>query len=145
MKTKLGVPVPFLGMAVFFIALVGGWVPTVLLTGYILLFETDNWLKASAAKAIVIVVFFALLNVFIGFIPNIITLIDNVAVLFNQRVTVEILTEIVALINTILGITQRVILIVLGILALRKKTIAIKAIDRIFDNTQAEDRHTEGN
>lgn len=55
MKTKLGISAGLLGAAVFFLALVGGWIPTILVAGYILLFEANDWLKNCAVKAVAVI------------------------------------------------------------------------------------------
>ena len=77
-KTKLGISVGLLGAAVYFTALFGGYLPLIVLAGYILLFEENPWLKKSAVKSAVIVFSFALLSALIGFIPNAIDLINDV-------------------------------------------------------------------
>lgn len=52
MKTKLGISVGLLGTMVYFAALFGGYTPVILLAGYVLLFEENEWLKKAAIKAV---------------------------------------------------------------------------------------------
>ena len=52
MKTKIGISIGLLGSAVYFVGLVGGWIPLILIAGYVLLSEAYEWLRMSAIKAI---------------------------------------------------------------------------------------------
>ncbi len=54
-KTKLGISVGLLGAAIYFMGLFSGYMVAVLLAGYVLLFEENEWLKKSAVKAIAVV------------------------------------------------------------------------------------------
>ena len=42
-KTKLGISVGLLGAAIYFMGLFGGYLVAVLLAGYILMFEENEW------------------------------------------------------------------------------------------------------
>jgi len=132
MKTKLGISVALLGTAVYFLALVSSWVPTVLVAGYILLFETNEWLKTSAIKAVAVIIFFGVLSAIIGLIPNAITLVDNVFSIFNGNFTLAFVSKIVTLINTILNIAQKLLLLALGFKALHQGTVGFGIIDKLI-------------
>lgn len=51
-KTKLGVSIGLLGAGIFAAALFGGYVATIVLAGYVLLMETNEWLRRAAVKAL---------------------------------------------------------------------------------------------
>ena len=51
-KTKLGISVGLFGAIIFAVALFGGYIPSILLVGYVLLMETNEWLRKSAVKAL---------------------------------------------------------------------------------------------
>ena len=44
-KTKLGITIAMFAAAIYVVALVGGYVPAILLGGYVLLREENEWLK----------------------------------------------------------------------------------------------------
>ena len=48
-----------------------GIVPLVILAGYVLLLENNEWLKRAAVKAVVIVVAFGLISVLIGTLSDV--------------------------------------------------------------------------
>ena len=51
-KTKLGISVGLLGAAIYFTSLFSGYLVPVILTGYVLLFEENDWLRKNAVKAV---------------------------------------------------------------------------------------------
>ena len=54
-KTKIGMTVGLLGAAIYFIGLFSGYLTVVLLIGYVLLFEENEWLRKSAVKAVALI------------------------------------------------------------------------------------------
>ena len=52
-KAKLGISVGLLGAAIYFTSLFSGYLVPVILTGYVLLFEENDWLRKNAVKAMV--------------------------------------------------------------------------------------------
>ena len=70
MKSKLGLSVGALGALVFFAALFGGYVGVLLVAGYIVLVEDNEWLRRSAVKAVFTLVFFSVLITVINLIPD---------------------------------------------------------------------------
>ena len=60
-KTRLGITVGLMGALTYFIALFGGYLAMIIVAGYILLFESNEWLKKAAVKAAVITIGFAVL------------------------------------------------------------------------------------
>jgi hypothetical protein len=132
MKTKLGITANLLGAGLYFIGLVGGWVPVILLAGYVLLFESNDWLKNAAIKAVAICVFFAIVSAIVGLIPNAITLVDNVFSIFKGNFSIAFVSKIVTLANTILTIAQKLLLLVLGFKGLHFGTIGFGVVDRLI-------------
>ena len=130
-KTRLGISVGLLGAAIYLTALFGGYIPLILLVGYTLLCEENAWLKKSAVKAAVIVFAFALLSALIGFIPNAIGLINDIAGVFKESFSIAIVSKILTVVNTVLVIAEKIILIVLGIKAFTQGGISIGFIDKV--------------
>lgn len=71
-KTKIGVSVGLLGAAIYFMGLFSGYLTVVLLIGYVLLFEENEWLRKSAVKAVALMVVFSLAAAVMNLIPNVI-------------------------------------------------------------------------
>lgn len=131
MKTKLGISTGVLAALTYFAALFAGFgAALIILAGYILLFEADEWLKRMAVKAVIFTVTMSVLSSVIGFIPNIFELINDVVSLFNgEYVSVEWINDIVNLLQTVIYFVNKVVLILLGIKAISKTTVYIPVID----------------
>jgi len=128
-KSRLGISVGLLGAAIYLVALFGGYIPLILLAGYVLLFEENPWLRRSAVKAGVIVFVFSLLSALIGFIPNAMELISDIVRIFNGSFYIPVVSNIISLTNTVLMIVQKILLLVLGIKALTQGNLPIGSVD----------------
>lgn len=67
-KTKLGVSVGIFGAFLYVAALFGGYIAITLLAGYVLLMESNEWLKKTAVKAVATLACFSFLSLLIGLI-----------------------------------------------------------------------------
>ena len=67
-KTKLGISVGLFGALVFAAALFGGYMSSIIILGYVLLFEANEWLKKSAVKAVATLVAFSFVTAVIGLV-----------------------------------------------------------------------------
>lgn len=77
-KTKLGVSVALLGAAVYFTALISSLIPLLLVAGYILLCEENEWLRRCAVKATVIFMLIALVPAVIGLVEDVFGFINTI-------------------------------------------------------------------
>ena len=134
MKTKLGISIGLLGAAAYFVALFDGFLALALIAGYILLFEENEWLKKSAVKAFVILVATALCRALIGFIPDLINLIDHLVGIFGGTFGVWPLERLINFIDTAIVIARKVLLLLLGLQALTQNGTPIAPIDKLIDN-----------
>lgn len=132
-KTKLGISVGLLAAAVYFMGLFSGYVVAILLTGYILLFEENEWLRKNAVKAVVLMTVFSLLSVLIGFIPTIFGMVDDAFATLGGNVVFSILYDIISIIEKILGIIEKVIFLIIGFKALKQQTTDILFVDNIIE------------
>ena len=131
-KTRLGISVGLLGASIYFMGLFSGYLVVILLTGYILLFETNEWLKKTAVKAVLILSFFSLLVAIINLLPNAINFINNIAAIFNRNFTVVILSRIVAVIVSALDLIETILFILLGVKALNQGTMSFPMVDKLI-------------
>ncbi len=132
-KTKLGISVGFLGAAIYFTGLFSGYLVAVLLAGYVLMFEENEWLRKNAVKAVALMIFFSLITVIINLIPNIINFINNIVVIFGGNFSVVILSRIVTVIVSAIDIIEKILFIGLGMKSLSQGTISVPIIDKLVN------------
>lgn len=132
-KTKIGISVGLLGAAIYFMGLLGGYVATVLLVGYVLLFEENEWLRKSSVKAIGIMILFSLLSSVIGLIPNAINFIDYIFSIFGSYFRISVVSDLIGAINTALTVIEKLLMIGLGIKALNQGTMSVPVVDKLID------------
>ncbi len=131
-KTRLGISVGLLGAALYFAGLFSGYTVTILLAGYVLLFEENAWLKKAAVKSVAILMAFSLLGSLIYLIPNAIGLIDNILGIFGGSFYITFVSNLIEAIDSVLTVAQKIILIILGIKALNQGTLNVPVIDRLI-------------
>lgn len=130
-KTKLGISVGLLGAAIYFTGLFSGYLVAVLLTGYVLLFEENGWLKKNAVKAVALMAFFSLLTVGINLIPNVLGVISNLLGIFDVHFSYGVVNSIISVVIGIINLIERVLFILLGFKALNQGTIAVPVVDKL--------------
>ncbi len=133
MKTKLGVSVGVLAAATYFMGLFGGYIALIAIVGYVLLFEQDSWLRKSAVKAFALTVIFSVVYQLVGFIPDLMELIDDVFGIFGSDFNLRIIDYIVYFIQDVVGILEKLVFLILAFMSLRQNTINISAIDNLVD------------
>ena len=116
-RTRLGISVGLLAAGLFLAPIVSGTLGLILLVGYVLLFETDPWLRRAATKAAVVVFFFGLLGALINLIPNAIGLINHAFSIFGGNFSLRPISGLVGIANALLAIVQTLFLISLALKA----------------------------
>lgn len=132
-KTKLGISVGLLGAAIYFTSLFSGYLVPVILTGYVLLFEENNWLRKNAVKAVSLMVFFSLIFVVINLIPNAISFIDYIASMFGGNVYIAFISNLVNAVTSAIDIIEKVLFIGLGLKALNQGSISVPVADKLIN------------
>lgn len=132
-KTKLGVSVGFLAAATFLASFFSGYTVLTLLVGYILIAEQDMWLKQTAVKAYALTLAFSVLSAVVGLIPNFVTFVDDLLNLFGSDFYIAIVSKIITFVNTTISLCEKVLFLLLGLQALKQKTIAIGPIDKLVN------------
>lgn len=133
MKAKLGISVGLLGAATYLVALFGGYTPLLLLVGYILIVEENIWLKKAGVKAVALCMFFSLISVVIGLIPDLVYLIDDLLNIFEESFTLYPVTRTISFLQSVLSLARTVLLLGLGITALNQGTIKFPFVDKLID------------
>ena len=132
-KTRLGVGVGLVAAAMYFIGLFGGYLAAIVLAGYVLLFEEDEWLKKTVVKVVSLMVLFSVLTGIINLIPDMMDCLSNFIKGFYGFLVVGILSRTTTLAVIILDIIRTLLFIVLGFMALHQKTIAMPLIDKMIN------------
>lgn len=130
MKTKIGISAGAYAAFTFLMALWGGWIPLTIAVGFVLIFESNEWLRATVVKAVALLVCFSLLTVFLNIIPHLFSLINSAIRIFNgEGISTTKLDQIISFLSNIIGILERVFFLLLALFALKMKTIRIGFID----------------
>ena len=133
MKSKLGISVGLLGAAVYLAALFGGYVPVIVLSGYILLFEDNEWLRKSAVKAVTLMMSIAFAITLINLIPDLLSWIASLVSIFKGTFNYGVVSSIVLLVTKAFDIVRTCLFLMLGAKALNQGTIAIPFVDKIIN------------
>lgn len=132
-KTKLGISVGLLGAALYFMGLFSGYLVTVLLAGYVLLCEDNEWLKKTAVKVISVMALFSFVGVVINLIPNTFGVISNIITLSGGSFHVAYISDITNVFLSIFNLIEKVLLLILALKALNQQTISVPVVDGLIN------------
>lgn len=132
-KTKLGISVGIAAAAIYFVAYFGGYVPAILMAGYVLIAEENQWLKRSAVKAVATLACFSALFAVIGLLPDALSWIGSLVDLFNGSFSYSVVSKILSVITEALDIAKTVIFLMLGVKALTQATIKVPFVDNLLN------------
>ena len=131
MKTKIGISAGAYAAFTFLIAIFGGYFPLTIAVGFVLIFEANEWLRATVVKAMALLLCFSLLGIFLSALPDLFDFINSAIRIFNgEGLNVSKLTQIIAFIRNGLEIFRNVFFLLLALFALKMKTIGIGFIDK---------------
>ena len=131
-KTKLGIPVGLLAAGIYFTGLFGGYLVAVLLTAYVLLVEDDEWLRRSSVKAVILMAVLSLTTTILGFFPDVLGVISSFLSIFGVNFTYYTFSTIISVFVQIIDILRYVFFIILGVKALRGRSVAIPIVDSLI-------------
>ena len=132
-KTKLGVSVGLFGAFIFAAAYFGGYMSAILVLGYVLLMESDEWLKKTAVKAVATLAVFSFLIAVVGLIPEGINWLTSVINTFGANVRFEFLNDVFGVVKGFINIVKDVVFLALIVKALSKETIKLPVVDDLID------------
>ena len=133
MKTKIGLSAGAYAAFTWLLALYGGYIPLVIAVGYVLIFETNEWLRVSVVKALFFTLVLSLLCSALYILPDLFEMFDDWAGVFNGNVPYGKLSKVIAALVDIVTIFKTVFFIILGLMALKMKTIRIGFIDKFAE------------
>ena len=128
-KTKLGISVGLLGALLYFSGFFGGYVITIIMSGYVLLAEENMWLRKASVKAVALMVVFSILPSLLSLIPGAIEIINEICALFESYFTVPYISNIINLLQNVIYFVEKLVFLGLGLKALTQGTIQIPVVD----------------
>lgn len=131
-KTKLGISVGLLGAALYFTGMLN-FLVLILLAGYVLFFESNEWLRKSAVKAVIIVIAFSLISVLIGISNNVLGILNVPLSWFRIPFKLAWPLSIDTIVLKALDILENLVLLLLGITAINQSSLNLGPIDKIID------------
>lgn len=132
-KSKLGISVGLLAALLYFLGLLSGYLVTVLVAGYILVAESNLWLRKSAVKAVLFLVIFSLLGILVNLIPNFMNLIYHLVAVFGGHFYLSAISELASAAGIVINFLEKVVFIGMGIAALMQKPFKIPVLDPLLD------------
>lgn len=132
-KAKIGVSVGALAAMVYFSGICGGLLVAAILTGYILIAESNLWLRRSAVKAIALMIVFSVINIIVNLLPDGISAIESLAGMFRLSMNEFVVSNLALFITKVLDIIKNLLFLALGMSALKQRTIVIAPIERLVD------------
>lgn len=141
-KSKLGVSVGVLASLLFFANLFNnaktfvylGSLITILIAGYILIAENNAWLRKTAVKAVALTVFFALIPGILNLVPSIADVINEIIGLFGGSLYIGFTYKAISAIVSLLSVVERILFIILGVLAFSEKSVKLAEVDKLTEN-----------
>lgn len=133
-KTKLGLAPGVLGALAFIACLFGGYTVALLVVGYILVCETDGWVRRTGVKALVLMVLFSLLNFVLGLIPDLFGILNSFLGIFDVYFYPSFISSFFNFLSNIVSLFKSVIFLVFAAMALKQKTIVIGPLDNMITN-----------
>ncbi len=132
-KSRLGIPAVAMAALLYLVCLFAGYLPALILAGFILLFEQSKWLKKHAIKAIGLMLVFSLLYWLIRFIPECLSFINYLLQIFDETIyKSDFVNGLIKFFNwAVDGINflEELVFIALAVLALFKISLPIPGID----------------
>lgn len=132
MKAKLGISVGLLGAIACLTALFAGTTPTIILVGYVLLCEENEWLKKYVVKAFVVYLAITGAIVAVGLIPELLSWVVSILGVFEGGFDYSFISKIVSIVSNALDIIRTALLLLLGVKALNQGNVAIPVVDDII-------------
>lgn len=139
LKTKLGISIALVGAAMYFLGMFS-FIPAVLLAGYVLIAEENEWVKRQAARMVGVVLLFGLLSIAIGWIDEFVGMLNIVVRWFNDEVYLKVPGNLTGLLQYIISIVKEVFLLVMGIMALNMKSIKFPLVDKLLDKFMSSEQ-----
>ena len=132
-KTKIGLKAGIVAALAYLLFLFGGYTVGLLFVGYVVLCEKDVWLRKTAVTALLVALCFSALSLLVGLLPDVLNLLYSLLRIFSVHIYLDIVESIFSFFSQIISLLRTVVFVLLAVLALQKKTVEIKALDKLFE------------
>ena len=132
-KSKLGLPAGLAAAIMYMTGVFGGYFPALLLAGFVLLYEEENFIRRAAVKTVILMFLFSILNFVIYLIPDIVGIFQNLLAIFKVYFATNFLDNISATFGQTLSLVETVLFLVLAVLALFGKSVDVKPLSNWAD------------
>lgn len=139
LKTKLGISIALVGATMYFLGAFS-LVPAAMLAGYVLIAEENEWVKRQAARMIGVVVLFGLLSIAVGWIDDVVGVLNIIVHWFSSDVNLAVPARLTYLIQYIISIAKEVLLLLMGFKALGMKNVKFSPVDKLLDKFMSSEQ-----
>lgn len=130
-KTKVGVSVGLLGAIMFFMGTINILV-AIVIAGYVLIKEENQWLKKAAVKMLIVIATFGVLLAGMGLVDNVVNVINVIINWFTYK-DINLPLNIDLIYRYACYFCQDAILLLLGFKALSMGTVKLGFFDKIIN------------
>ena len=137
-KTRFGISAAIVAAAICLLGHYSGYLITGILVAYVLLAESNAFLRRMAVKVMAVMLLFSLANTVIYLIPNILSLIQSVIYIFDEYAyATEIynngFVRFIDFLSSVLSFVKMVVMLVMAVFALLGKEMKIPVLDKYLD------------
>lgn len=130
-KSTLGIPFGVLAAAMYILCLYSGALATLLVAGYVLLKEKDEWMKTQAVKVVLLMLVFAVVAFVIDLIPDAIGVVSSFLGIFGGSLSIPVISSVTRFLSVALSFLKTLIFLGLAYKSLSEKTIKVPFVDSI--------------
>ena len=129
--TKIGVPAKLLAGFAYLAAFFGGYTPFLLIGGYVLLREQNDWLRFHALRAGLLMLCFSVAGAVVSLIPNLMSWLGTWFTLFGGNFPPSFIYNIQSVLISTLDLLEKVLFLLLGLFAFLGKDLALPLLDKV--------------
>ncbi len=133
-NTKLGLPAKLLACFAYLAAFFSGYVAFILLAGYVMIREQNDWLRYHTLKAGVLMVIFSIISALISLIPSLLSWVRELIDIFGNTFRVDFIYNGQTWLNTTLSILEKVVFLLLGYKVFKGQDLAISPVDKLVNS-----------
>ncbi|HAX73124.1 MAG TPA: hypothetical protein DCY20_06335 [Firmicutes bacterium] len=131
-KTQLGMPVTIVATTLYLLGLIN-YVCLLVMVGYVLLYERDEWLRKCAIKSVVFILCFGFLNVVFRMGNDVLGVLNGFLTWFDAPFQLVWPFNINVILQNALNFIQSILLMLLGFKALHHKDLKLPIVDKIMN------------
>lgn len=132
LPSRLNISPALLAAVLYFSALFGGYVCTLGLALYVLLCETDDFVRRAAVKAPAVMVSFSVLTALIWLLPDAVNVLNVFVSLFGGSFHLAFLSTLANVLAVIAEFVRKALLLWLGIQALKCTDVHVPFVDKLL-------------